>query len=1098
MHKKSKRLIALTFSSAACLLFAMACKQEPIASVNGFDVRNSLTVEYGETVVLENPFVTDENGWVLESWSMVTDDEGNYVYTENGRFLATDSDGYVITYVVRDKNDNIFEKKTEIIVKGTVADQITIDAAYEQSVTIGEQIQINATCSDATATLNYTVEKKSDGSLVEVTDNTFTLTQAGAYTVTIADGEGKAEYEYMLFAQNPVREGEVEIFDEAWAERQKYTGSKRRTWDVVSTDECGILDPYGQPANYATFTTNKEYISLYLTMRESKEYYQQLAQEGYKTVSMWIYADSQKTHKSVSDRDPLGGSFYRKDGPTVTPGKWVQHTMNLVDSAAAYNRSFVSCYDYYQNEAFRYLLVDNSWDWNPQGGGDEITFYITDVYATKSQTITPKSDVETQKTVTDEIEFANLFDAECELEYSVTYRGEKLGIPTPTYEFMGSGEYTVTAVPKLRNLRGSGSIKFSVGDEQTLQAKQLIKERIASDLSINLSELQMQFAEKSGVTPQITDYKVYYNDKELTKSGNTFTADKDGSYTVEAKGEYVMNGKSYVSYKTTTVDVWSTGSKYAFIDSANLLYTSIYTDWDPDPTGSYKGYTVDERTGNMIRSYSKGQSNSVYGKPLYSKYYYQKMLEEKPNAELVLDIYIKATGGTSEYVRGLFTAYKTSKTVKNNVWNRYSIDLQAFIDEYDTVATTYEKYKEIRRGGGRPSQSSNGTGALMLLFGDKSYAREIYMQIAVSEQASTMTVALKNGAAFELEGENKLSEILDVKLNGVGADILSTEVKYNGSWIRVKDSVFTPFWAGEYEFRFNARSEKEGVYHTFETVLAIGERDFTYVEDEQTYTLIGDADFDFGTLTDKDYAFEFEVYTDGGYKKKVETVETDENLIKGASLANGSYLIDVYAVKGEGDFSRVLYYTFKLNYFDNEKEMVWAYSDVKPSKLYQYASSTTNINQLSITTNIPEGGVSGSYIKYSQGQGIEQAQFRLKPVYNKSYYEFLLQDTTKKFKVYFDVYLQQIKKDANGSYTNVQTGTIKPRVLASATATSLSGGTAATLNTWHTYSYDLKTLVNAWGTSSEGPWFFGCATKTNQNPRTYFYLGNIRLVEESV
>ena len=189
-----------------------------------------------------------------------------------------------------------------------------------------------------------------------------------------------------------------------------------------------------------------------------------------------------------------------------------------------------------------------------------------------------------------------------------------------------------------------------------------------------------------------------------------------------------------------------------------------------------------------------------------------------------------------------------------------------------------------------------------------------------------------------------------------------------------------------------------------------------------------------------------------------------------------------------------------------EKPKVWASSATKPSKLYQYTSTTTNINQLSITTSIPEGGVPGSYIKYSQSQGIDQVQFRLKPTYSKSYYELLLKDTSKKFKVYFDVYFYQIKKDTNDvdgdgntseyiSANTVTSGTVTPRILKTATATTLSGGTAVSLNTWHTYSYDLATLVNAWGTSSEGPWFFGCATKSGQNPRTYFYLGNIRLVE---
>lgn len=1288
MRKKFKKSIALMISSVALLILTCAmfligmvgCNQGD--KLQGFDVRSSLTVDYGSTVELETPFVTDKNGWVLENWAMVTDCNGNYVYTENGRFVANDPQGYTITYVVRDADENIFEKQTKITVKGSADQQVRIDVEYEQDVVTNTEIAINATCSEPNAELQYAVTRKSDGTSVAVQGNTFTLTQAGAYDVSVRDSEGKAEYKYMLFAQDPAEDGEVEKFNTAWAERQRLTGSKRRTWDVVSSEECGILDPYGQPATYATFTSNKAYISLYLTMRQSKEYYEQLAQEGYKSVSMWIYIEGQKTHNSVADRDPMGGSFYRKDGPKLSPGKWMQYTMNLVDSAAAYNRSFVSCYDYYQKEAFRYLLVDNSWDWNPAGGGDEITFYITDVYATKTMTITSSSTVETQRFVDEEIEFAPLFTADCELEYSITYRGTKLGMQDLTYAFRANGDYTVTAVPKARNLRGSSSITFEVADAHTMHSTPLIKERTATQTSISLTDLQMQFAATNGIQPEITDCKVYYNGKEIKNTNDTFIADADGCYTVESKGEYTLDGVPHVSYKTTTVDVWSAETKYAFIDSKNLLYSSIYTDWDPDPTGSYKEYTIDGRTGQMIRSYSKGQSNSVYGKPLYSKNYYQKMLEEKPNAQLVLDIYIEATGGTSEYVRGLFTAYKTSSTVKNNGWRRYAITLQKMIEEYDTLTDKYESYKEIKDKGSRPNQSSNGTGALMLLFGDKSYAREVYMQVYMAQEAETASAMLKTGNKFDLESGNDLIKMLDVRLDGTAAEILSIDVKFNDAWVHLTDGVFTPNWADEYDFRINARTADAYLYKNFETTLLVGESDFTYIEDEETYTLIGDDDFDFANLTNAQYTFDFEIFTDGGYKTTVNGAEIDGTLIKGASLANGSYLVNVYAVKGEGAFSRILYYTFTINhfeqegdmqwsldltadnyktvlqryhyadansslssaisltetipeggvagtyvkyaqnaksedfilaikpaynqayyqslidndplntytlqfdvyvenqdptwtkttlqkkcwngtgsfsssgsvkigewqtikvdleyylkkwgdfrtfglnflnngYYDNnqrvnfylgnirivgvEKEMLWAHSDVLPSNLYQYATTTTNINQLSITENIPEGGVPGSYIKFSQTQGIDQAQFRLMPVYEKSYYEALLKDTTKNYKVYFDVYFYKMKKDADdvdgdGNKTEytilVETGTITPRVLQTATSTSLGGGTAVALNKWHTFSYDLSTLVNAWGTNSAGPWFFGCATNTGQNPRTYFYLGNIRLVEE--
>lgn len=1256
MRKKSKQLITLTVSSVAFLALAVACKQDSM--INGFDVKNSVTVDYGSAVVLETPFITDKNGWVLENWAMVTDKKGNYVYTENGRFCANDSQGYTITYIVRDAKNNLFEKKTEVTVKGSSTEQIIIDVEYEQFVSTGEAIQIDATCSDPNAELQYIVKKKADGSVIELDGNTFTLAQAGAYSVSVSDSMGKAQYEYMLFAQEPMVEGEVEIFDEAWAERQKLTGSKRRTWDVISSEECGILDPYGQPATYATFTSNKSYISLYLTMREAKEYYQQLANEGYKSVSMWIYIQGGKTHKSVADRDPLGGSFYRKNGPTLAPGQWMQYTMNLVDSAAAYNRSFVSCYDYYQNEAFRYLLVDNSWDWNPQGGGDEITFYITDVYATKTQTITANAGVQTQRTIDEEIEFASLFTADCELEYSVTYRGTRIGIQDPKYIFRGNGDYTVTAVPKSRNLRGNSSITFNVGDAQTLTASPIIKERTTTETSIALSDLGMQFEDKNGIQPQITDCKVYYNNEEVKIVNGMFTADKDGCYTVEAKGEYTIDGYPHVSYKTTTVDVWSQANKYAFIDSNNLLYTSIYTDWDADPTGSYKTYTVDGITGEMIRSNSKGQSNSVYGKPFYSKNYYQKILEANPAVELILDIYIKATGGSSEYVRGLFTAYKTSSTVKNNAWKRYAIDLQKLIDEYDTLVNTYEKYKAIKDNGSRPAQSSNGTGALMLLFGE-TYARDVYMQISIAQEATTATAKMKAGKAFALESENDLTELLDVKLDGIPAEILSLEVKFNGNWVHLANGIFTPVWADVYEFRINAHTNNTFLYKTFETSLIVGENDFEYIVDQETYKLVGDADFDFANLVDTDYTFEFEIYTDGGYKIKPSGVEIDGTVIKGASLENGSYYINVYAVKGESMFSRILYYTFTLNYLKEEgtlewsntltagnyktvlqryhyadansslssaisltdtipqggvagtyvkytqnlksedfilaikpayskayyqslytenplknyalefdvyvenqnpawtkktlqkkcwngagsfsssgsvtigewqtikvdlqyylkkwgdfrtfglnflnngyyensqfvtfylgniriveadKEMIWAYSnDASAVKLYSYRTAKDS-DRISITTDIPEGGVAGSYILVTQKDGVEEYRIRVKAAYDKSYYEALLKDTTKNYKVYFDIY---VERSSGTEYLNEwKSATSFGRV-----------SKAVSKNTWLTRSYDLSTLVNNW--NDNGVWLVGWTTATSQNPKTKVYIGNIRLVAET-
>ncbi|MBO5480631.1 MAG: hypothetical protein J6A63_05555 [Clostridia bacterium] len=183
-----------------------------------------------------------------------------------------------------------------------------------------------------------------------------------------------------------------------------------------------------------------------------------------------------------------------------------------------------------------------------------------------------------------------------------------------------------------------------------------------------------------------------------------------------------------------------------------------------------------------------------------------------------------------------------------------------------------------------------------------------------------------------------------------------------------------------------------------------------------------------------------------------------------------------------------------------EKPKVYAYSnDASLAKNYSY--STAKNASISVATD-PEGKT-GKFIKVGQSQGIEETRIRLKTAYAKSYYELLLKDTSRKFQVAFDVYFYKIKKDTNdidgdGNTSEyimdnlVTSGTITPKIWKS--ATSFASGTAVALNTWHTYTYDLSTLVNNWN-DTYGPLLVGCTTTTNQNPRTYFYVGNIRLIE---
>jgi hypothetical protein len=64
---------------------------------------------------------------------------------------------------------------------------------------------------------------------------------------------------------------------------------------------------------------------------------------------------------------------------------------------------------------------------------------------------------------------------------------------------------------------------------------------------------------------------------------------------------------------------------------------------------------------------------------------------------------------------------------------------------------------------------------------------------------------------------------------------------------------------------------------------------------------------------------------------------------------------------------------------------------------YQYSSSQNRVFT-SITTEIPEGGVAGTYIKYDQVHTKEDYRFGVTPFYAKEYYEELLA-SGKKYKV---------------------------------------------------------------------------------------------------
>lgn len=1103
MRKKAKITLLALFSALGFAFSASACAitmpewfpdfgEKTEVTISGFDVKENLEIPYGSSVELEQPFVTDSSGQLLECWSLVTDSKGNYVQVTAGRFSAYDFGGYTITYVVRDSANNTHEKKTVVTVVGAVESETTISVDYEQFVIVGETVEIDATCSDENAVLNYSVVKESNKATVTTQDNTFTVTESGLYTVTVSEESG-AEYTYSVFAQEPRKDGEVEDFNEAWEEKESFIGGKRQDWNYVTSEEIGLLDRYGRESSFAQVTTSARAYYFYLTIRENLEYYEQLANEGYEYVSMWIYMVSDVPHLSFSDRDPNGG-FYRREGPDLYPNEWIEYRLNLEDTLNTWTRSFISCYEYYQNQEHFYFLVDNSLEWNPWGVDESMTFYIADINAVKPVEVALTGDKYFDKSVGDVVDLSTLFSADCDLDYVVEYRGQKTQV-TSEYTFLANGQYKVIAVPKTDNFDGSASVEFTVSDAHSVTATPIIKERTGESVSVSLTELNPEFKEVNGVKPEIVEYKAYYGAEEVALVENAFTATKDGAYSIEVKGTYTEGGVVYTTYQTVSVDVWSSETKYDVLNPNKMLYMSAYNTWDSMPTGTYGEFTVAGKTGEFYQSVSRGESNTVYGAPIYSKHYYESLLTQGENAKVVLDVYIESAVNTSEKMRGVFFAYDKTTNLENNVWHRATIDLQTFIDEYDTIANTYEAYSRIIKQGGRPCPGTNSgqdaTGAISYIYG--TGRRTVYLDVSVSYEATEAIATIKADKKFVLDTDNDLTELLDVTLDGEVGEIVGAEVYFNKEWIALKNETFNPAWAGEYKFRLDLKTADGSTYKRIETTFMVGDEAFVATVDEKAYGIKTGEDFEVADLLTGDYTFEFEFFKSRGGVLTETTATVEGTVIKGSSLEVGAYVVNVYAIKGDGAFGKILYYTFTLDYFGNydpatviiETPTSENMKNIFKSYQYEYNQSLTDTT---VTTECPTGN-SGTFIKYEgrSNNKKEQMKYSLKPLFSKNYYQTLV-DQVKSYSVKFDVYIE-----------NVDSACTREKALYlywnnDGTSFTTHGGTL-NLNTWYTIEIPMETIVKNMDKDVQLfgvqiPWG-GFAT----SDLIRYWIGNIRLEE---
>ena len=267
MRRKFKGLLA---ASIACvtLLFSgvfVACSKLPFFSdlgktkLNGFDVKETVTVDYGALVTVETPIVTDDEGNFYEVMSEVTDSKGGYVVVEANSFRAWDVEGYEINYVVRVDNNQAEKKTTAVNVINTQA--LTVTAEHNEFEDTDSNILITPEC-DEEVEYAYSVKNLRTQEEISVefdgAQAYFVCEDAGNYEVVITANQGEryGSYGYTVIVREAVGRTNVEHFDEQWEEIAKYLGDERvGRYTLVSSQEIGLKDRYGDDAYFLEFSS---------------------------------------------------------------------------------------------------------------------------------------------------------------------------------------------------------------------------------------------------------------------------------------------------------------------------------------------------------------------------------------------------------------------------------------------------------------------------------------------------------------------------------------------------------------------------------------------------------------------------------------------------------------------------------------------------------------------------------------------------------------------------------------------------------------------------------------------------------------------------
>ncbi|MBQ8428901.1 MAG: hypothetical protein IJX30_02270 [Clostridia bacterium] len=773
-----------------------------ITTINGFDIAETVEVNEREMVDVNLPIVTDGHGNVLDVVYEVTTKDGGYVGTSAGKFFVADTQGYVIRYIVIGKDGATYEKTTTVNVKSSL--QLELSAEFDVFVESGVEASISPVCSFDDPVYSYAVTNKTTGANIQVSeDGVYVCEETGWYTVdiTASAGETEASYSYEVYCRQAMQEGEVEVFGADWETVRMLQNYGTYNAKYTTTAESGVKDRFGLDSEFLRLETRDfiEYANLYINPRGNESYYRQLAEEGYTHVSFWIYSECGIPHDIMLQLFPTKG-LYTFDIGSVMPNKWVEMKVNLVEDKAYYESCFSAAVEYFQKQETPVLQFDNTNGWNGPNGSygfeSDMTFYISSVYAVKPSGIEVNEEAETVYETGETVNLSDLFAIPegMSVQYAVTYNGETVPA-SKDYTFYANGTYEVSVIPAA-NLSCDETVTLTVTDGVIASVVSVQKERTI-DGQISLSDLGVTFS-LNGEMLSATGYKVLLDGQEIPTADDTFTATQDGGYIVEYEVPYQIGEEEYISYVQVKIDVWSEASKYLVSDTAHIFASSEYcgaSNWDKQPTYEAGVYTVGGKTGNMLKISGIGEALLVPFKPVYTKAYYQSILEAMPEAKLLVEYYV--TPQESGISARCYTGGYLGGAPAYEKWNTSAISLADFINDYDMLSEGYDEIKYLKDNDIVQTHSRNENDYLLWMTGAGHlnkvtiYVSEIYVVEKVEVQNDGLWNDLSNADALSTT-INPWVTVQATRYGLVGADevasiggvdgALYTKVSANVGW----------------------------------------------------------------------------------------------------------------------------------------------------------------------------------------------------------------------------------------------------------------------------------------------------------------------------